>query len=53
VLRTLRKVREDLRKRGRASTGDEALLRALNALRALEIPHLELEEEEDGGQVVH
>ena len=52
VLRTLRKVREGLRETGRTSTGDQALLLALNALRALEIPHLELEEEE-GGQVVH
>ena len=52
VLRTLRKVREDLRERGRPRTGDEALRLALNALRALEIPHLELEEE-DGGQVIH
>ena len=52
VLRTLRRVREDLRAKRRASTVDEALLLALHALRALEIPHLELEEEE-GGQVVH
>lgn len=52
VLRTLRRVREELRAKGRTSTVDEALLLALHTLRALEIPHLELEEEE-GGQVVH
>ena len=52
VLRILRRVRRDLRGKGRASTGEEALHLALSAIRALEIPHLELEEEE-GGQVVH
>jgi hypothetical protein len=40
-----------LRKRHRGNNADEALLLALHAVRALEIPHLELEEEED--QVVH
>ena len=52
ALRTLRRVRKELRGRGRVSTGDEALILAIKRLRAIEIPHLELEEEE-GGHVVH
>jgi len=52
VLRTLRKVREDLREKGHGSTADEALVVALNAVRGLEIPHLELEEDMES-QVVH
>lgn len=51
VLRALRRVREDLRKNGPGSCADEALALALNAVRALELPHLELEEEES--PVVH
>jgi len=51
VLRALRQVRDDLRKVGASSHADEALVSAMNAVRALEIPHLELEDEED--QVVH
>ena len=50
VLRALRQVREDLRNEG-ARQADEALALALNAVRALEIPHLEPEDEDD--QVVH
>lgn len=51
VLRVLRQVREDLREKDGGSDADEALVVALNAVRALEIPHLEPEETED--QVVH
>jgi hypothetical protein len=51
VLRALRQVREDLQKREGARQADEALVLALDAVRALEIPHLEPEEEDD--QVVH
>jgi hypothetical protein len=51
VLRALRQVREDLRHREGARQADEALVLALNAVRALEIPHLEPEDEDD--QVVH
>lgn len=51
VLRALRQVRDDLRKVGASSNADDALVSAMNAVRALEIPHLELEDEED--QVVH
>ena len=51
VLRALRQIREDLQKREGARQADEALVLALDAVRALEIPHLEPEEEDD--QVVH
>jgi hypothetical protein len=53
VLRALRQVREDLRARSRGAGGhaDDALVLALNAVRALEIPHLEPDEGEE--QVVH
>jgi hypothetical protein len=47
----LRQVREDLRNTEGARQADEALVLALNAVRALEIPHLEPEDEDD--QVVH
>jgi len=40
-----------LRKKNRGNSADEALDLALQAIRGLEIPHLELEEDED--QVVH
>ena len=52
ALRTLRRVRKELRGRGLVGTGDEALTLAIKRLRALEIPHLELEED-DSGQVIH
>lgn len=52
VLRALRQVREDLRSSGRRRSVDEALELALKAVRDLEIPHLEPEEEEYDG-VVH
>jgi hypothetical protein len=52
VLRALRRMREDLRRPHAARGADEALVRALKAVRALDIPHLEeLEEPED--QIVH
>ena len=51
VLRALRQVREGLRHKEGARQADEALVLALNAVRALEIPHLEPEDEDD--QVVH
>lgn len=50
VLRALRQVRRDLWK-GNCRTPQEALAAALQAVRALELPHLEWEEE--GEEVVH
>lgn len=51
VLRALRQLRKDVRQKDRRSHADRALVLALNAVRALEIPHLEGDEEE--GEVVH
>lgn len=51
VLRMLRQVRKELEDGGGASA-DEALERALQAVKQMEIPHLEWEED-DGGQIVH
>ena len=51
VLRALRQVREDLQNKNGVRHADEALALALDAVRALEIPHLEPEDEDD--QVVH
>ncbi len=51
VLRALRQVREDLQNKEGVRHADEALALALDAVRALEIPHLEPEDEND--QVVH
>ena len=53
VLRTLRQVRKDLREKGRGRSADVALVLALNAVRALEIPHLDGEEDEEGGEIIH
>ena len=50
VLRTLRQLQKDLRP-GNCRTPKEALERALQAVKALDIPHLEWEDEHD--QVVH
>lgn len=52
VLRMLRQLRRDLRESGpRRSACDHVLERALQTIRALEIPHLEAEDE--GSDVVH
>lgn len=50
VLRELRQLRKELQTRGDRK-GDQALQRALQAIKKMEIPHLEWED--DGGQVVH
>lgn len=52
VLRALRRVREQLREGDRESTADEAVALALNAVKALEIPHLDDEADQEG-QLVH
>jgi hypothetical protein len=51
VLRALRQARLELRRASRTRTADEALVMALKAVTALDIPHLEVEDEET--QVVH
>ena len=50
VLRALRQVKKDVRA-GKCRSADEAVRRALAAVRDLEIPHLEWEDE--GSQIVH
>jgi hypothetical protein len=50
VLRALRQVRRDL-KAGHCRTPEGALELALEAVKALEIPHIEMED--DAGLVVH
>lgn len=50
VLRALRQVRTDLRD-GNCSTPESALELALEAVKALEIPHLEWDD--DPGHIVH
>jgi hypothetical protein len=47
VLRTLRKLRKDLGRTSRRRP-DEALDLALKAIKALDIPHLEIIEEQSG-----
>ena len=50
VLRALRQLRKDV-ERGKCRTADEAVARALRAIKELEIPHLDWEDE--SSQVVH
>ena len=50
VLRTLRATRKKLR---RSKEADKALAAAIQAVRSLEIPHLELEDIPEGGDWVH
>ena len=51
ILRLLRQMREDMRAGRAGGKVDTALVNVLNAVRALDIPHLDIEEPED--QVVH
>jgi hypothetical protein len=50
VLKALRQVREDLRS-GKCRTAQGTLNRAIEAVKSLEIPHLEWEDETD--HVIH
>jgi hypothetical protein len=52
VLRALRQIRSEFRARRGGKKVDEALALALTAIRTLDIPHLDVEEE-SGGDVVH
>ena len=53
VLRALRATRKRLRKQDAACSADHALALAIEAVRSLEIPHLERVEDLADGQVVH
>lgn len=52
VLRALRQLRQELREGDRRLSGGAALTKALDAIRALDIPHLE-PIEDDAGEVIH
>jgi hypothetical protein len=52
VLRTLRQIRRELQASGGADECEGAIVAAMNAIRGLDIPHLELEDIEDD-VVVH
>ena len=47
VLRALRQVRQELRAARGGEKCDRAIVAAMNAIRALDLPHLEFEPEED------
>jgi hypothetical protein len=53
VLRVLRATRKQLRQSKRGGRADHALALAIHAVRSLEIPHLEREDEREGGDWVH
>ena len=53
VLRILRATRKRLRESGGACSGDQTLALAIEAVRALDIPHLDIADEESEQQVVH
>ena len=53
VLRVLRATRKRLRESGGASSGDQTLALAIEAVRALDIPHLDSGDEVADGQTVH
>jgi hypothetical protein len=53
VLRALRAARRKLPRRGRGSQADAALVAAIQAVRSLEIPHIEYFDEVTGDEVLH
>jgi hypothetical protein len=53
VLRALRATRRSLRKPGVVCSAEQTIAMAIEAVRALEIPHLEPADDLVDGQVVH
>ena len=53
VLRVLRATQRELRAKGGSCAGAEALALAINRVRSLEIPHLELLDDSVEGEVIH
>jgi imidazolonepropionase-like amidohydrolase len=53
VLRLLREAKRKLPPRGRAGQADAALAAAIQAVRSLEIPHIEYFDETTGEEVLH
>jgi len=53
VLRTLRATRKRLRESGDACSSDQTLALVIEAVRALDIPHLDTVDELVEGEIVH
>jgi hypothetical protein len=54
VLRALRAMRQQLRRSKRRTSADHALAMAIETVRSLDIPHLEVEDDEQpNGELVH
>jgi hypothetical protein len=53
VLRLLRETRKDLRSKNPRCKADDALRMAIDAVRSLEIPHLERLDEVSEDEVIH
>ena len=53
ILRVLRESRKRLRKSETPCSADQALAAAIEAVRSLDIPHLELVDDVVDGEVVH
>jgi hypothetical protein len=53
VLRALRATRKRLRKADTACSADQTIAMAIEAVRALDIPHLEPVDDSVEGQVIH
>lgn len=53
ILRVLRKSRTRVRRSDTPCSADEALASVMEAIRALDIPHLELADDVIDGEVVH
>jgi hypothetical protein len=53
VLRALRAMRREGRRSKRRESVDDAFARAIEAVRSLDIPHLEVEDERGHGEWLH
>jgi hypothetical protein len=53
VLRGLRAMRRECRRSKRRESGYDALARAIDAVRSLDIPHLEVEDGHEPGEWLH
>jgi hypothetical protein len=53
VLRALRETQKRLRQTGRSKAAEQALAVAINTIRGLEIPHLEVDDDDLTGASVH
>lgn len=53
VLRALRAARARLQMSGKSRSADQALAQAIEAVRTLDIPHLETDDEVVDGEVIH